>query len=426
MNFAVMTVSTMVMALALSACGKGSGDSAALPSTTPGGGTSASSDGFSVGVANNDGLFEPIVYQTGSYGSECLIAASVTVSSAAMDCTVDILETDNFFHTVDLEYNVPQDSCDYVVISPSWHWNYSVGYGPSEVTIEVNSSGVVTDVDSSGDNGCRTVQNGVGVTCDAAAEIIGLDGQSPLCEYNHALRTEGAPNCCLGTYNLTIEKDTDDNGSVDETSVADFQPWNGSMANCWGGSPKQNWSAIDSNGLPQSIIQYVEDNGVKDVIRINSNSATFADNFQYGANHYNTTGNPHAHSGYVSASTSNVPYAVEPIDDLDGTSIQSGRAPYTVTCLTRGGEIKHQINIYVREWNTYQQWLTYQTTMGASGDPDLRGAEGVACEYESSFGGTCNDYSDWDDILFNATGGTYDTSTIDAAERRSWFPQVPY
>ncbi len=432
MSFVLKSLTLVIIATTLNGCGQGSGNSASLPSSAPGGGggdeVGQVSDDFYINVAKREGLFTPKVYKTGEYGTSCSIAGSVTLSTSAMDCTIDILELDNYVHPVNIQYNVPKGSCEYVVISPSWHWNFSTGYGPSAVTIEKSSEGAIKDIDASGDGGCRTVQNGTGTTCAAAEEISGMGDAGPICEYNHSSRNDSFPNCCLGTYSLTTEIDTDDDGTAEDITVVNDLEWGGQVGNCIGGSVVTSWSLKDEDGVPKNKIQYVLDKGINDVIPILSNAANMASAFQYGTNHYNTTGNPHSHSGYVSATVSNVPYAFNPIDDLDGTSMTgfNTRAPYTLTCMNRGGEVKHQINIYLREWNTYLQWVSYETSLGTLGDPDIRGSEGSACEFESAYGDDCNDFYDWDDILFNATGSTYDTSTPNAVERRYWHPQVVY
>lgn len=441
MDFALKSMTMIVVAIALSACGKGSGDSAALPSTSPGGGGGTTpgviqGDALKISVANNTGLFDPIVFQSGSYGTACEIAASVTLSSGDTNCTIDVLELDNYMHDVDINYNVPQDSCEYFVITPSWHWNFSTGYGPSAVTLEVDSQGNLTDLaGGAADNGCSTVQNGVGVSCAAAAEISTTSGNLPICAYNHSHDNNDDPNCCLGSYTQTKLVDTDDDGTADSTTVVDLD-WGGNIANCIGGMVRRGWAETDRDGFPNSVIQYVADSGINDVIKIPANASNVVDSFQYGTNFYETTGNPHSHSGFVSATTSNVPYAFDPIDDLDGTSMRGFgfQVPYTFTCLNRGGEVKHRMNVYVREWNTYFEWLTYISSAGTSGDPDVRGLEGTDCEFESAFGDGCNDYTDFDDLLDNLgnsdgvldPGEVYDTSTPNATLRNSWHPQVNY
>lgn len=431
MNFVVIIFALLVSASMLNGCAKGSGDSASLGSSSPGtgGGDIGTIDakGIWIDVADNDGLFDPLIHQSSSFSSACRIEASVTLSSGDMDCNVDILETENYYYDVKLQYNIPQNACDFVHIKPSWHWNESWGYGPSSVTIEQNNSGQVVDMDGDGDGGCGTVQNGVGVPCASAAEIYGMDSSGfPICEYNYQSREEGGVNCCFGTYDLTVGFDANDNGTIDanEWSVSNGR-WGGNAGSCYGGFAKNSWSVFYTSGIPAVEIKDVGAKGLNSAFELKSNAESVGATFQYAANYYNQSGNPHNHSGFVSSSTSNLPYAFDPVDDLDGTLLPAGRVPYVVECMDKAGEIKHRINIYVREWNTYSQFLTYQSTSGVSGNSDLSGAEGVACEYEANFGGQCNDYDDWDDILSD-TGGSYDTSTIDKAKRRSWFPRIRY
>ena len=77
---------------------------------------------------------------------------------------------------------------------------------------------------------------------------------------------------------------------------------------------------------------------------------------------------------------------------------------YTLSCLDSNFEILHRVHLVIREWNTLEEFVTFQDTEGRSGDPDIEGEEGDEClyyepdEFLSHSGQQCNDFSDIDDI----------------------------
>lgn len=410
------------------ACGSGSAGSSSLPSSSPGGGGGSgnvgtvSPSGFWIDVAGRNGLFDVVMSKDEDFGEECEISSSVTISSGPSKCIIDVLEFDSYAQDVNIQYNVPQNMCEYVLVTPSWHWNYSVGYGPGAVSIVKDADGDITSCQVDTDDTAGETW----VDCTLADELHALtDTGSLICEYDYSTRVDGGVNCCFGTY----QKHVVDDGQYTVETVK----WGGNPGDCSGGAHRTNGWETNKDGIPNTIYQYVKDTGLNDVIEIPANGKNMTSSFQYGVNWYvglDTGSNTiHSHTGYVSATTSTLPYAYDPIDDLNGTSMRSGyqpNIPYTVTCMSRGAEVKHQWQIYLREWNTYVDWLLYIASSGSTFDPDEDGTEGTDCEWESNFGGPCNDLADVDDIVREATGGVYDTSTVNPTERQSWFPQVDY
>ena len=54
-----------------------------------------------------------------------------------------------------------------------------------------------------------------------------------------------------------------------------------------------------------------------------------------------------------------------------GVPWQIGNPAYILSCFDTGLELKHSISLYVREWNTLEEFLLYGSSSGASGDPDV-------------------------------------------------------
>ena len=157
-----------------------------------------------------------------------------------------------------------------------------------------------------------------------------------------------------------------------------------------------------------------------------SNANSVRTNFSTLANFYETTGTPHAHNGFYSSRVSNQPYAFDPIDDLDGTPVLNGNEAFEFECLDGAFDIKHRLRVFIREWNTFSDFLLYQTTSGVTENSDVSGTEGDDCDYSTIFGGNCNDFRDFKDVL-NSAGGSYNTTPgITPAARASYFPNIDY
>lgn len=431
------TLLPLISMTLLIGCGGGTGDSLDLSSGSGGGGTSGGqgdSSGFWIDIADRIGKFEVHESEGTSFGQECIIAPTET-SNSATQCYFDILELDNYAQSVDIQWNVPADMCDYVVVQPSWHWNYSSGNGPKEIIIQKNAEGQMIQIPPRTDGGCSArKEDNTLEACTANLEVSEISAAGDVtCVYDES-GTDNGQNCCFGQYTLTVETDTNGNNAIDagETSTT-TEEWGGRAENCIGGAVVTGgWETNKDSGLPIGLLYNVSSDGRNDVIAAPANSQTLVNSFQYALNHYTTSLSPHSHDGYVSTTTSTTPYAFTPIDDLDGSAVTSGRVPHIITCIDNGDEVKHQFEIYIQEWNTYSEWLLKKSSLGVEGNPDLTGVEGGGgandCPYESGFGtNPCNDFTDWDDLL-TGVGGTYTTTVSIGApvQRKSYFPNISY
>lgn len=425
----------VIFVISLANCGGGASSDGAidLPSNEPGGEVgSVSGNGFWIDVPTENN-FSVWMHKNSTFGSECFIDSSATTSSSQI-CNIEVLELDSYAQDINIQWNVPPGMCDYVTVTPSWHWNRSVGNGPTELLIQKNQDGIMTQIAPRTDGGCAArQQDGTWTACTANPEIsaIAIDGTAT-CAYDERELDDGI-NCCFGNVTITTEQDANNNGTIDagETS-SEIKTWGGEVENCIGGATKSNGWETTNQGYPVTLLYNVANDGRNEVIEIPANSQDIRSSFQYGVNYYETTsGTPHNHSGYVSTATSTAPYAFVPIDDLDGSPVNSGQVSYAITCVERADEIKHRWEVYIREWNTYAEWITWNTSLGISGDPNISGTEGGGgandCDYESGFGtNPCNDFNDWENILDGTTGNIYDTTIIDYIERKKFFPYITY
>ena len=181
------------------------------------------------------------------------------------------------------------------------------------------------------------------------------------------------------------------------------------------------WGAFSSKGVPIREIYDVREGGLNMTHQFAANAAVFRnENNYYLANYYEKTGTPHRHSGFESTRISYLPYAMDPIDDRSGSLLRIAQEDYELTCWDSGREVKNSIRLFVREWNTLEEFLSYGSSSGVNGNSDVDGNEGVNCDYDPPFLRKCNDRRDWADLL-EGLGGTYDTT--DVSNRPKFFPK---
>ena len=352
----------------------------------------------------------------GTFGADCFIPLAEI--NKDIECVFDLLEEDMYFYGYGLEVNIPDDLCDFATFKPYWYYNQEVGMGPGSITLNVTR-----DADDEVTNYSCTVDGLTVDDCLGFPEVnVNKSDDTLTCVYDRSRLTSGE-NCCFGDYSLTTNLTT-----IDEEGNSDVSPpnvieshWTGNWGSCIGGSVLGGWPYFSSDGLPQSEIFDVRNGGRNRVYSFTSNiDGVNNTNNYYLANYYDKSG-VHAHTGFVATqSSSNLPYAIEPIDDRSGSLIQSGNEAYDLRCYDSGLELKNRIRIFVREWNTLEDFLLYGTSSGTDGSADVSGTEGVNCDYNGLISGNCNDHGDWGDLL-NRAGGAYDTSDI--VNRSQFFPR---
>ncbi|MEK6773684.1 MAG: hypothetical protein AABY64_07070 [Bdellovibrionota bacterium] len=362
-------------------------------------------------IVRDDKTFPFFMNKLGTFGQACEIKAGA--ANQNLDCTVDINELDLYYQGLTLQANFPTSMCTYVVHKPYWHYNYETGIGPATVAITkttLNGTATGTTCLMDGVAGC----NGTEVTYSATE---GLQ-----CIYNHT-KFEG-PNCCLGKY--TYSETLNETGATPTvTTTNTISSWGGNYRDCIGGQAKTDWELFAKDGFPIGEISYAQGKGYNKAYQLKSILKTTGSSYSLAiANNYKrydvATPPNHRHTGYVVATSTDVPYMVNPVDDRNGTSMPSGNIAYAWQCLDRDHEVAYSINVYVREWNTYAEFLTYGTSLGVSGNPDITGVEGTNCDYTLG-SGQCDDYYDLD------TATPYNLFGPHTSGNRSlYFPAIPY
>lgn len=339
------------------------------------------------------------------------------------------MEGDLFVYDFEMQYNLPPDMCEHLSVGTSWFWNKSIGTGPTEVNLEIDATGVEPVVTS-----CEARNDSTGslVTCAAHPELINVgQEEGPDCVYDEG---DNGTNCCFGDYTITAQVTNPDGTDT----IVQRNDWGGDASSCIGGAANQGWGAF-ADGIPANLIIPVPESedadggedgsntvGLNQSFNYSSSLSTSKSSFSVMSNYYETNGNPHSHNGFYSSRVSNQPYAFDPIDDLDGTLIRPGNDAFEFTCLDGSFEARQRIKVYIREWNTFSDFVLHQTSEGTITNPDVTGAEGTDCDNDGVFGGGCNDFADFKDLL-NEVGGSYNTSPgLNPDTRASYFPGIVY
>jgi hypothetical protein len=272
---------------------------------------------------------------------------------------------------------------------------------------------------------CVTSEAGVAgtiTTCSANPEVtFDVETATVECIYNHNLLDPNYPNCCMGSYVLTVNKTV--LGVPDpEATTVDVRQWGGNYGSCITGPYPSGWP-VTSSGIPRRNVYYAQA-GLNAVITIPGPIKAFNSGANLMiANRY--TAALHTHDGFYVARTSTKPYAIDPIDDRNGTDlvnagVPTGRDSYDFLCLDETYEVTNRIRVYTQEWNTYYEFLAYLAAEGASGDPNVSTSEpcaGVGIEDQ------CNDIADWDD--YGNLYPNYPTNpATDLDDRFYYFPRL--
>lgn len=264
---------------------------------------------------------------------------------------------------------------------------------------------------------------------------------SASCVYDHTLRD--GPNCCFGDYTFTSIRRTPT--PPDTITGPQARKWAGNAAECIGGAARTSWSFQTVDGFPAYEVQYVAKEGVNAQYKVTPPiQAPKTGSNRVIANFYKSTDllfsggtDLHSHNGFVDARVSKKPYPIDPVDDRSGSAfynpgasgwIRAGNDSYSWYCTDRAWETRYGIKVYVREWNTMEEFGKWNGTLG---DPDVDGDEGSGdCGYEPPFPSNefprCNDLVDLDDFaeqVITIFGSAYPTNVGSESFRRYYFPE---
>ena len=372
-----------------------------LPSWDSGSTAIANDKFFYIRVKRNDNTGNSLPFALyeleGGYGTDCKIPIDQE-SSEDVFCMLDKMEGDLWAHPTIIEYNAPPRMCEYIAFSTHWHWNQNAGTGPSTVykCTEEGSEDTESKECYCLDECTATTHSCSRPDCSEKAE--------GLCAYNEEAKADenddnSLANCCIGTYNVTGGENN--------------QKWGGNLQNCIGGLGRISWDAHNKIGIPITKVVSAEKDGFVSDYEIPS-----IDSFYDGIDSGVIKSSARDRIGVSGTSFVTANYH-EDIEDagsaqpsfyntssLHGGSTLSEGYPYiTWACLDGAHEVRHQIHLILREWNSREEFADFIESEGSSGDPDVTGTEGGNCDYYEQVSGAgfseCDDAIDadaWKDV----------------------------
>ena len=312
----------------------------------------------------------------------CEITTLGTAGGAAVEkiCTLEAAELDLHFFGLKLNYNVPAKlGCSYVKVFSPWYYHDEAGEGATLISYTTKPDGTV-----SGTPQVTQYTNSSGATTTLAhtnaSAVSWLDqAKSPQCAFDYS-SLEG-PNCCTGSYNLSITSIDASGSPTVSTSKSD---WGGSPVDCIDGPALTN-DPKNKLGYPGYLYIFMEGigaNNIFDVPKMIPDTDERKIGWNISAANYFTGPTP---SPFL-----NAPRAFS-AEGRKKISTRPGRY-YEVQCLNRAEELLARIRVQVREWNDYSALLS-RTAAGE----DSTATENYYWE-QAQQNYPFNDYSDWKDL----------------------------
>ncbi|AGH96721.1 hypothetical protein [Pseudobdellovibrio exovorus] len=436
-TFGVFMFAALSLVLFNSGCsGKNSGDfgsftmpSYKAPDTPPGSGPtptptdpstpSFNDTNFHVSLPSGDTRIA-YMHKASGFSESCAIPTDAT-SSQDIECIVEIPEGELYVRGLDLNFNVPGNNfCSYLSRTTYWYFNKEVGVAPSDITIQttIDPGGTVSHL-------CSDLYEGP-FNCASHPEItLTFDPATHAFADTSCYAYDG---CCFGEFKIsqTIE---DQGTGVTTTQQPVRGVWSSDHKSCFGGAAITSWGAFSATGVPISLVTS-SINGLNDTYGMSAPIELKHLNNRMLANYY--TPALHTHTGFLRPEVSNRPFFIDPVDDYSGTLMSARGATaneaYTFSCYDAGYEMKHRIRVYVREWDTRSNYVSYITSNGTSGNPNSVGnCNGMP---DGTMLDSCNDFTDPDSFVMTELPAGYDT-TLGGSEtlqtkRRLYFPYDLY
>lgn len=360
------------------------------------------------------------MHNVSGFNDRCAIPANAT-SSQDIECIVEIPEGELYVRGLDFNFNVPGNNfCSYLSRTTYWYFNKEVGVAPGDISIrtEISAGGVVTHT-------CTDLDEGA-FNCASHPEItLNFDPTTNVFTDANCYAYDG---CCFGEFK--ISQTIDDLGagtSIPQQPVRGI--WGTGQNTCFGGAARTSWGAFSQSGVPIPLVTSSLA-GLNEIYTMVPPIELKQMNNRSLANYY--TPALHTHTGFTRPDVSNRPFFIDPVDDYSGTLMSSGGATaneaYTFSCYDAGYEMLHRIRVYVREWDTRSNYVSFITSNGTSGNPNSVGnCNGMP---DGTMYDNCNDFKDPDSFVMTELPSGYDTTVGGGqtmqSKRRLLFPYDPY
>jgi hypothetical protein len=278
--------------------------------------------------------YKTITHPINDWVSGCVVQTDGSMEDyQELTCYIEIEELN--LYASSFQYGIEASGCDYVAWYHYMYEAWRVGTGAAEVSYEIDEDGnVVNEVNS----------------------ILGV----PYCQYNYYYWNIDHPNCCTGSYDLSI---TDQVSGKTETYSG--LSWGGKPSQCYSGAAFTDLEGIfNDEGWPMGHIVLTSQSYYSHDFTWEPLSEKF---FSYVnlANHYD----PDDHDGSMPA----------------GLAGEYAQPTYVLQCLDHAEEELARIELVVREWNEEAEFALEE-----AGDPESEGSEPVS-------GSPLNDRADWAD-----------------------------
>jgi len=403
-----------------------------------------------------EGIAVPL-YELSSNDEIGLIDCGVNKGEESFEdiyCILDLNEADigvlgQADRGIPIQYNIPRHMCEYTTFMAPWHWNYRSGIGPPvlrKYTVEETQQVVGNNENNDDEYYCIPVNNQCSTpvpppvtTRCIEAQLAGdippegawcrIDEDNNLSKifcpaWDHSINSDNIsrPNCCLGTYEVT----GGDEGKEEND-------WGGNVKDCIGGPIRaSDWDAYQETQYGELPIARIFYSWIMDtpretlvvgpvnegeVIFSSAPTATYFDGIEDLI--------------FTDSSCPNCPGMF--LSDVNNPILGSafiGYPYFTLECLDSNYEALHRIHLIIREWNTQEEFLSFQDSDGRSGDPDVDGEEGSDCPYYEADEALhhahtdCNDFADLDDYLEASDGITQ--SDLDILDDLNVNLDLPY
>ena len=405
-------------------------------------------------IASIDDFVTYLIYGetlSGGQREKCFVEEEAgALASHDINCQVDVHEGYLYNRGYSLKLNYLADMCPIVSLQTYWYYNFESGRGPSEIIIERGG----TD-DQPTITGC-TVDGQLFDGEDCSAEnlqkngypisFIGYEGEGELnvvCAFDHSAgeTIDNQPNCCVGKYTLK-ETGNDDVVSIWGTSLERAciggQPTNASSTSGERPFESEGGWLRTKEGVPTAVyiastVSQVHSGEAQDLeirletpIHLVNNMAPhrLADpvdgdtrTHEEIRQRFIPTSVNMSHVTPESAHVSQIPAFMYSNRNFPRYRLPAPNPHYRFECLDEAQEVKHRLDLRVREWNTASEFEDY----GASNaftpvvqNPDILGFEigaDATCALESnssvdngepgeipSINTACNDQMDWGDF----------------------------
>lgn len=390
-------------------------------------GAPTTATGFRVRVKAKTGV-DSFLHRFGSVGTPCEIPKADADVPTDINCMLNMMEYDIWFHGFEYELNVPEGFCHFIEERPYGYYLAPAGAPPQSVQMEV-VNGNVTDcvVD-----GVAAIGFG-GLSCNTGEGMLFADGTFH-CEYNYNRTNPNRPNCCQGplTAEITVFTPNDQGQLVGVIRVVNIEG-GGKYQNCIDSPHKYapNWPQT-TESMPATTVLELGNASYTRTQRLPSDMELRATRPQTRS--VTLLAGFHDWAAYAAnpatwSTTRTVPRAFAPLMDKGrsgnftaGTPIASvGDGSYQFSCLGPAGELRHRIRLYLNEWNTIEDFQEFKTNGDPSvADPNRVGLSGTDCAAVNS-GDTCNTFWGFDDLI-NSFGAGNPAAYVFPGEYWSYTP----